>query len=381
MKICHLTSVHERYDVRIFLKQCRTLARAGHDVTLIVADGRGPEIKDGVHIVDTGARASSRLLRMTQTTRQVLAAARATGCTVFHLHDPELIPIGLRLKRDGAKVIFDAHEDYITDILTKRYLSKLGMARIASMAYGRFEKRALASFDGVIAAYDAIAQSYRNRGISTYVINNYPVEEEINSKIRATIEPGFVCYTGAVTTIRGVPQIVDAMAHCKVPVKLLLIGPFTEKHAQSTGKTSDGWHKVEAFGRLDRSAMRAQMARCSAGIVTFLPVANHVAAQPNKLFEYMAAGLAVIASDFPLWKSIIEAEGCGICVDPANPQAIAAAIDVLNADPQRARQMGEAGRQAVVRKYNWNAEAKKLILYYDQLASRPEAGHLAQYPA
>src|SRR5690606_21745770 len=120
-----------RYDIRIFLKQCRSLAKAGHDVTLVVADGRGAEIREGVRIVDAGKRATSRPLRMTLTARKVLAAARSTGSTIFHLHDPELIPVGLQLKRDGARVIFDSHEDYITDILTKPYL-KFGTARLVS---------------------------------------------------------------------------------------------------------------------------------------------------------------------------------------------------------------------------------------------------------
>lgn len=367
MKICHLTSVHERYDIRIFLKQCRSLARDGHDVTLIVADGRGPETRDGVRIIDAGKRASSRPIRMTRTTRRVFEAARSTASDIYHLHDPELIPFGLRLKREGAKVVFDSHEDYIKDILTKPYL-KFGSARAVSTAFGWLEKRALASFDGVVSAYDAIAVSYRDRGIASRVINNYPIEEEIVAETNASIEPGLVCYTGAVTEIRGVPKLVDAMALCKAPVKLLLVGPFTERHAQMMCKASPGWERVEAFGRLDRTAMREEMARCIAGVVTFLPVAHHVTAQPNKLFEYMAAGLAVIGANFPLWRQIIEGEGCGICVDPADPKAIAAAIDALNADPERARRMGEAGNRAVVERYNWNAEAEKLASFYDELA-------------
>lgn len=368
MKICHLTSVHERYDIRIFLKQCRSLARAGHEVTLVVADGRGPETRDGVRIVDAGRRAASRPQRMTQTTRRVEEAARSTGADIYHLHDPELIPAGLRLKRGGAKIVFDSHEDYITDILTKPYL-KFGSARPVSAAFGWFEKRALSRFDGVVSAYDAIADAYRARGIASRVINNYPIEEEIVPEGGRTVAPGFVCYTGAVTEIRGVPKLVDAMALCRTPVKLLLVGPFTERRGQAMCETSPGWSRVEAFGRLDRAAMRDQMARCVAGLVTFLPVANHVAAQPNKLFEYMAAGLAVIGSDFPLWKTIIEGEECGICVDPTDPCAIAAAIDALNADPERARRMGEAGRRAVVARYNWNAEAEKLVEFYEELAA------------
>jgi hypothetical protein len=186
MKICHLTSVHERYDIRIFLKQCRSLAR-GPAMTSRWSSPMGAG-RHGVRIVDAGKQAAPRPLRMTRTTRRVFEPARSTGSDIYHLHGPELIPIGLRLKREGAKVVFDSHEDFITDILTKPYL-KFGSARAVSTVFGWFEKRALASFDGVVSAYDAIAVSYR--GIASRVINNYPIEEEIVAESNASIEPGF----------------------------------------------------------------------------------------------------------------------------------------------------------------------------------------------
>lgn len=368
MKVCHLTSVHERHDIRIFLKQCRSLAKAGHDVTLVVADGRGPETKDGVRILDAGMRASSRPLRMTRTAHKVFQAAKATGSELYHLHDPELLPVGLRLKREGAKVIFDSHENYIEDIRTKPYL-KFGAARLISILYGWFEKNALNKLDGVVSAYDSIADSYRARGIPSQVINNYPIEEEILLEPRGGVPPGLVCYTGAVTHIRGVPKLVDAMAQCATSARLLLVGPFTEKRAQAQCEASSGWNRVEAFGSLDRQAMRVQMARSTAGLVTFLPTKNHVEAQPNKLFEYMAAGLAVIGADFPLWRKIIERNECGICVDPTDATAIAAAIDRLTLNPKLALQMGEAGRLAVINEYNWASEAIALDNFYRSLSA------------
>ncbi len=94
---------------------------------------------------------------------------------------------------------------------------------------------------------------------------------------------------------------------------------------------------------------------------------NHVDAQPNKMFEYMSAGIPVIASDFPLWREIIEGCGCGICVDPLDPKKIAEAIDYLVDNPEIARRMGENGRKAVYDRYNWDVEEKKLLALYDSL--------------
>ena len=110
VKVVHLTSVHARGDTRIFVKQCRTLAAHAYRVALVVADGRGDSVLDGVTISDVG-KPDGRLHRMMRTTVQVFRRAVALDGDIYHLHDPELIPVGLRLKRLGKVVIFDAHED------------------------------------------------------------------------------------------------------------------------------------------------------------------------------------------------------------------------------------------------------------------------------
>lgn len=130
MAIAHLTSAHSRTDTSIFIKQCRSLAAKGYDVSLLVADNMGDEYKDGVKIVDVG-RQPGRLNRMFKTTRRVFKKAVELDADIYHLHDPELIPIGLKLKRLGKKVIFDAHEDLPRQLLSKPYLGPMS-ARVLS---------------------------------------------------------------------------------------------------------------------------------------------------------------------------------------------------------------------------------------------------------
>jgi glycosyltransferase involved in cell wall biosynthesis len=124
---------------------------------------------------------------------------------------------------------------------------------------------------------------------------------------------------------------------------------------------------VEALGFLDREGVRDVLHRAVAGLVTFLPLPNHIDAQPNKMFEYMSAGVPVIASHFPLWREIVEGNRCGICVDPLQPAAIAEAIDFLIANPLEAERMGRSGQKAVQERYNWAIEEQKLLAFYGAL--------------
>jgi glycosyltransferase involved in cell wall biosynthesis len=109
------------------------------------------------------------------------------------------------------------------------------------------------------------------------------------------------------------------------------------------------------------------MAQSVAGLVTLHPNGNYLNAQPVKLFEYMAAGIPVIASDFPLWRRIVEDAECGLLVDPLDPRAIAAAVDWLVDNPEAAQRMGESGRKAILKRYSWDVEKRRLFQFYDAI--------------
>lgn len=347
---------------------CRSLAAAGHDVKLVVADGQGNDEKDGVRVLDVG-KSNGRRDRMIGATRRVLRQALALDADVYHLHDPELLPAGLKLKRYGKRVIFDAHEDLPKQILSKPYLHPMLRGTISTLA-GGFERFACRRLDAIVAATPAIRDKFIGLGIAATDINNFPMLGELEAEVEWSEKAREVCYVGGIGAIRGIREIVDAMALTKSGARLNLGGGFPEKEVKAHVETSPGWDRVNELGFLSREQVRETLGRSVAGLVTFLPFPNHIDAQPNKMFEYMSAGLPVIASDFPLWREIIEGNDCGICVDPLDPGAIAAAIDRLVDNPDRAREMGENGRRAIEERYNWGAEEKKLLALYEKLSPK-----------
>ena len=332
----------------------------------MVADNGGDALDDGVRIVDVGCLAG-RVNRMLRTTRRVLAAARALDADIYQLHDPELIPAGLQLKRMGKTVVFDSHEDVPSQLLGKPYLAPLAR-RLLSRSVSAYERYACGRFDGIIAATPFIRDKFLHIHPRTVDINNYPLASEFDQAAPWQDKRQQACYVGGLSAMRGIGELVEACALLQSPARLQLAGSFSEPGLAQRVALLPGWNRVDLLGQLGRAAVGAVMARSMAGLVTLHPVVNYLDALPVKMFEYMAAGIPVIASHFPLWRHIVEGNQCGVCVDPASPKSIAAAIDFIVLNPERAQRMGENGRKAVARDYNWLAESAKLIRFYEQLA-------------
>lgn len=363
-KIAHLTSAHQRFDTRIFIKECCSLSHS-YSTFFIVADGLGNEFKDNVKIIDAG-EFKGRKERMFNAPKAILKEALKLDADVFHLHDPELIPIGLKLKKKGKKVIFDAHEDLPNQILSKHYLNVYTRKAISFLA-SIYECYSCSKFDGVIAATPFIRDKFLNINENTVDINNYPkIEEfEVNSSIFKINNQ--ICYVGGLAAVRGIEEMVEALPLTKNRTKLKIAGNFEDPILEDFVRLMPGWNNVDFLGYIGRKDIQKTLTESICGLVVLHPTKSYIDALPVKMFEYMAAGIPIIASNFPLWKKIIEDNSCGICVNPLDAKDIALAVDYLMSHNQEAIQMGLNGKKAVYEKYNWKNEEEKLIKFYQNI--------------
>lgn len=361
-RVCHLTTVSPVDDQRVFLRECRTLANAGYDVSLIVQHDRA-ETRDGVRLVPL-PRERNRFVRMLRGGIAATWLAMRERADLYQVHDPELVIAGMFLKLvTRAKVVYGVREDNPRMMHYKFYLpaSVRGvmswLVRVIEQIASRF------FFDAIVAVTDDIRHNFR-RHPRAIVVRNYPILGPVPPRKEGG--PFNLVYVGELNAIRGVREMIEA-AEKLGDVGLLLAGTFGPASFEEEMRALPGWRRVEYAGYVDVLRSPEFFARADVGLVVLRPERHHLTALPHKLFDYMTARLPVIASDFPLWKEIVEGNGCGICVDPLDPDAIASAARRMRDSPDLRREMGDRGRRAVEEKYNWDSEAKTLLDLYAEL--------------
>ncbi len=306
---------------------------------------------------------------MTGDVLQVYRAALEEDACIYHLHDPELIPAGLMLKLHGKRVLYDVHEDLPLTLHEKGWIPRrvrpaveLG-ARFIGWVAGK-------SVDAIVAATPSIARTFPLR--KTIAVQNFPLEDL--SAVRGVPHwqrPATILYVGVVSDVRGMWELLDSMLllPASLHAKLSIAGRFEPPELEAELRQHPAWPTVQLHGWQSREGVGRLMSQSRVGAVVLRPNANFLESQPLKLFEYMAAGLPIVASDFPFWRELIGECRCGYLVNPLRPCEIAAAIQKLLEDPATAQEMGERGRAAVASRFAWEHEAEKLVALYDQLAA------------
>lgn len=364
--VVHVSSVHSWSDNRVHYRECVTLAEAGLRVTLVAVRSTTDAPRSAVDVIE--------LPRMPRAARVILGSARAvmaglrTKAPIVHLHDPELvwaIPLLRALRR---QVIYDAHEDLPRQVAGKAYIPR--PLRPVAVAVAHAAVRVAALSNRVVAATPTIATNFPKGDVT--VVRNYPVLRSEEAQARpAHLRRATVAYVGLIAPTRGAHVMVDAAAHGAFPQgwRLTMAGPMSSELLEDL-RSRPGWAATDYLGQVPPDKARDLLLDATVGFVLLEDKPAHRDALPTKMFEYLAAGLPVIVSDFPLWREIVHDGDCGLVVDPTSPAEVAAAVSRYANDPELVARHSANARRLAVEELNWQREGETLVGLYRELTAR-----------
>jgi glycosyltransferase involved in cell wall biosynthesis len=363
IKVCHITTVHQANDNRIFFKECTSLTDAGYEVVLLCANAISTE-RNGVQIIGfKGHR--SRVKRFFLTSLfSAYNEALKINAALYHLHDPELVWTGLLLKLSGKKVIMDVHENNAAAILSRPYIKAAFTRKLLSGFIKLIEAITLPFFNGIVTARPDISDLFPK--LNPVTVRNFPILPDYDQipDISLDKEKKAIIYVGGATRIRGIIELIEAMDSVE-SAELWILGPFESQEFLQECKSMNGWRNVRYLGVVEADKIFPYIKAADVGIITFLPLPNHITTLATKPFEYMACGLPVIMSNFHYWKSFFGESA--IYVDPSNSAEIAKAIDELMHDDQKLLELKKMNLQLAREEYNWQKEKEKLLNLYQKV--------------
>ena len=354
-----ITTVHPALDARIFHREAKTLANAGLSVC-VVGRHKTSESVDGIWI--EGLPESRSRLERLLLGRTAFRRALELGGQLFIFHDPELFWVALPLSLWRKRIVYDCHENLPAQVLQKEWIP-VPLRRLLSPLVWSAEWLASRMISGVIVARDAVRSRFpKNR---TILVRNFPTAGALRSlgdgdplESRQNV----VIYAGALSKVRGIGELVRAfdspeLAHAQ----LLLVGDFDDSGFRD---------EILAFmpsnarwvGRKSYSEVLQLYKSAKLGMLLLHPTPSHRHSLPIKLFEYLGAGLPVIASNFPEFAEMVE--GCGALVNPTNVDEIRTTIQqFLALSSSQLAAMSSVARHRVLDSLTWEPEGERLLSF------------------
>lgn len=375
-KVCMLISVQLPFEVRLFHREAKTLAEAGYSVT-IIAQCDETKFVDGIRIIGLG-KARNRFFRMARTVR-IFARALAEKADVYQVQNPELLLWGVLLRLFTRRsVVYDVHEDFPAAVKIRNWIPRY-LRDLLSFVVDVYERTLTRFIDCVITADEQISDRFLHGYSKVVTLYNFPrlvyVKQIPRLKRNETLTKTII-HPGSLCAERGADVMLNAFKIVRESVPeavLLLIGDFTTPYGISFKKRVEE-HGLEGsisvVNYLPHEQVLAHIAQSDVGLSLLQPVSKFMKNIPQKVFEYMACGIPSVVSDLPPIRPFIEDSRAGILVSPSDPEKIAEAVIFLLQHPQEAQKMGENGRRAVLEKYNWDQEARKLLALYEELLER-----------
>lgn len=358
-EVMHLTTAHPRDDIRIFHKMVRHLHFDGFSTCLAVSDGLGNAVQDGIDIFDVGKK-SNRFLRFLLTPLSLFLLVNRKKPIFVHFHDPDFIIMGYILSLMGYKVVYDVHEDIPRQILAKTWLPSQ-LRKYISIAFEYLESLLSKQFYGVITATEHISERFVQYNGNVKTVKNYPILKEFGYSSSQRKERT-LCYIGSISEGRGIIELLETL-ELLPDYELVIAGSFESQATKDKVTSMKSWERVDYRGRIGREDISTLLSECSIGIVTLHPLPNYLDSLPIKMFEYMASGLPIVASNFPHWLSLVEGNNVGLCADPLNVYDIKKKVILVNSNLNKYK---NNGINVTKLKYSWEKEYEKLKSIYEK---------------
>ena len=342
----------------------------GYDVSFVCLHDKA-EIRDGVNIIPI-SRCSGPLTRL----RTAYAAAHAAlqlQPDLIHFHTPELIPFVPMMQRRVRHIVYDMHENQIVsgDM-------KVGVSAWNRFFYGhvfRLGEKFILRNSSVIFAENSYAKYYPWVLRHKTVLNMPILQDFIGIERRYATCPT-MGYLGSISAHRGSLLLLRALRillNRGIKVRLEFVGTGSADHMKeldaAVTRLQLSKHIIFHGYQSPQAAYRI-IAGWDLGLAVLEPVSNYYESYPTKMFEYMALGIPVIASNFPVNRDVLDNERCGLCVDPCAPEELADAMQSLLTNPAVMREMGDNGITATRKFFNWQTENGKLTSFYSDILAR-----------
>jgi len=303
-------------------------------------------------------------------------AAIEAKADVYHANDLDTLEIcGIAAKKNNARLVYDSHELWLE---SSRFLIATGF--LNRIRLRRIERKYLPRADAVIAVTPlrgkAMRRMYPDMKRLEIVENapeklkELPPRGRLRSMVGADEKTVIALYQGVLCPERGLEELLGAAEICPVDnVKFVFIGMDAWNGTLQEMAESKGLQASVKFLPPVRSEDLPEITvDADMGFILFRNTClNHYYSLPNKLYEYMMAGVPIISSDFPELKRVLEETGCGITVDPESPDSICSAVKSITEDRESGQSMGKSGRAAALERYNWGFQRKKLSKLYREM--------------
>ncbi|SOD95129.1 glycosyltransferase [Spirosoma fluviale] len=364
IRVLHISTAHQPQDPRVVFKQCQTLASV-YEVFCALPHA-DPAVAPGIHFIRL-PYFRRVIWRALITCPFILLRCVWLRPRLVHVYVPEFLPFAYVFRLLGANVIYEVQEN----LHKKMPLKTVNNGALLQKAFRLFDRLARRDFflifteHGYLSTYTQLVKPH-------VVIYNYPllsfVEPFYTPYNPSTENPAFF-YVGWLSFERAIDTLVDSFAKLGITYPRFIVHlfgrrTFTDKNLENlTGYALVRDH-LRFYGYTDQRLAFPYARGATAGLALLKPVGDYPESYTTKLFDYMALGLPVVTSDFPLYRDIIDRHRCGFCVSPYNPVQVADSLAYLIEHPTEARYMGRRGRQAVEQFYNWSTEADKLLHFY-----------------